>query len=985
MKKVALFLLTLLLPLMVSAAYRTFQVDGIFYEQRDASDEFVNVTSTPEGIAKYAGDVVIPASVTFNGKTYPVKKIGQWAFWECTGLKTIVLPEGLEEIENSSFYGCTQLKAVTFPSTLKSLRGVEFSREKGAFEGCAGLKSVYFPASMITDELWTANIGWASFRDCTGLKTIFVAGSKTAIAMYDVFSGCTGVTDFVSYIENPESGYVDARDFEGFAQTASLIVPDNKKEAYLNAREWYTFQHIFERSSYSKAFAVLTAGLGGKLTYSNEDIERGTQVYGVQKGQSISVTITPDEDHKLLRLLMDGQDVTNGVNDGKYTVSNIQKDFTLEAVFEEGGYTPPVGEDESYVVYDNGTLTFYFDNQRSSRQGTTYDLNKTAETPKWLEFRSMIDKVDFDESFAVARPETMYEWFYNCTNLKEIQNIENLNTIEVKDFCQTFYGCTSLTNIDLSHFNTSNAWDFEQMFLRCSSLTSLDLSHFNTENVTCMDRMFSDCTNLKQIDLSSFNTSKVREMSSMFRNCSSLTSIDLRHFKSDKMYTMGGMFYGCSSLTSIDLSSFDTSYAMSGPYTNYSNLSSIFSGCSSLTTLTFSGKFVTSDEQYLEKVFIDCINLKKVSYTDDIPVSIHSKFFEGVGTAESPATLDVPEQYSANYKAKFDGNMFFGGYFLLSGEENEPQLEVTFKMNDVDGVVYDEKFNVRVTAKNVGPYTFDGDLFAYYSRQTEDGSWSGQTGLSISQTIRPEMTGSCGYSMAPVGKQPGHYKYEYGYITPSGQKVTVGNVEFDYLPDDRYVTIVSFDKNDMITYCNENDLDFSNVSGLKAYTAGGFNTATNEVMMMHVTDVPAQTGVLLIGDFSRSYLVPKHTSSTIYVNMLMGVLESQYVKRNTDEGYTNYVFKDGSKGLAFYLANQGIGSYVWENEAYLQIPTQAAASREIITLKFDDTNSIADVETGSQPFDVYTLGGLIVKRGATSLEQLPKGIYIVNGRKVVKK
>ena len=56
-----------------------------------------------------------------------------------------------------------------------------------------------------------------------------------------------------------------------------------------------------------------------------------------------------------------------------------------------------------------------------------------------------------------------------------------------------FYGCASLTNINLSNFNTQNVTNMDNMFSGCNSLKSLDLSNFNTQNVTNMSDMFSYC------------------------------------------------------------------------------------------------------------------------------------------------------------------------------------------------------------------------------------------------------------------------------------------------------------------------------------------------------------------------------------------------------------------------------------------------------------------------------------------------------------
>ena len=64
-----------------------------------------------------------------------------------------------------------------------------------------------------------------------------------------------------------------------------------------------------------------------------------------------------------------------------------------------------------------------------------------------------------------------------------------------------FFGCSKLTNIDLSSFNTKNVTNMSWMFDRCSKLTNIDLSSFNTENVTDMFKMFSYCSNLKKISI----------------------------------------------------------------------------------------------------------------------------------------------------------------------------------------------------------------------------------------------------------------------------------------------------------------------------------------------------------------------------------------------------------------------------------------------------------------------------------------------------
>ena len=93
---------------------------------------------------------------------------------------------------------------------------------------------------------------------------------------------------------------------------------------------------------------------------------------------------------------------------------------------------------------------------------------------------------------------------------------------KIKNLAFLFYGCNSLTNIDLSNFKTQNVINMRNMFFRCDSLTNIDLSNFNTKKVTNMSAMFLGCSSLANIDLSNFNTQNVERMLCMFLECNSL-------------------------------------------------------------------------------------------------------------------------------------------------------------------------------------------------------------------------------------------------------------------------------------------------------------------------------------------------------------------------------------------------------------------------------------------------------------------------------
>ena len=208
---------------------------------------------------------------------------------------------------------------------------------------------------------------------------------------------------------------------------------------------------------------------------------------------------------------------------------------------------------EAYVAQsaDETTLTFYYDDQRATRTGTTWGIEETKKEgddtfPAWAGTQDVGDsttaRVVFDASFRDFRPTTTAAWFYHCKALTKIEGLEYLNTAEVKDMSSMFWGCSALTSLDLKNFNTQNVTDMSVMFNGCSGLTSLDVSHFNTQNVTDMSVMFSDCSGLPSLDLSHFNTQNVTDMRYMFLGCSGLPSLDVSHINTQNFTDMFKMF-----------------------------------------------------------------------------------------------------------------------------------------------------------------------------------------------------------------------------------------------------------------------------------------------------------------------------------------------------------------------------------------------------------------------------------------------------------
>ena len=93
--------------------------------------------------------------------------IGECAFSQCSSLSSISLPEGLAEIGWGAFFGCTSLSSILLPEGLTTLG-------KYAFEGCTSLTSVTLPEGLTTIDIYT-------FSGCTSLSCISIPDSVSRV------------------------------------------------------------------------------------------------------------------------------------------------------------------------------------------------------------------------------------------------------------------------------------------------------------------------------------------------------------------------------------------------------------------------------------------------------------------------------------------------------------------------------------------------------------------------------------------------------------------------------------------------------------------------------------------------------------------------------------------------------------------------------------------------------------------------------------
>jgi len=543
-------------------------------------------------------------SVTVTGG-----KILYGAFYNCTGLQSITIPDSVTSIGDDAFYYCTSLTSITIPDSVTSIGS-------SAFSGCSSLTSITIPDGV-------TSIGSYAFRSCKSLTSITLPDSVTSIGS-SAFSGCSSLE--------------------------SITIPfvgDSRKTATDTYQ--YPFGYIFGTSSY-------TGGTATRQRYYGSDISSTTYTTYYIPTSLKSVTVTGGKilygafyNCTGLQSITIPDSVTSIGDDAFYYCTS------LTSITIPDGVTS-IGDDAFFYctrltnitipdsVISIGSGTFY--NCASLTSVTIPDSVTTIGNSAFF-YCTRLTNITIPDSVTTIDRDA----FLGCSSLTSITIPDSVTTIGRDAFRE----CTSLTGvyitdvavwcgIDFEEFSANPLYYAKNLYLNGVLVTDLVIP----DGVTTIGRSaFDNCTSLQSITIPDSVTT-IDYFA--FEGCTSLTSISIP----DSVTTIGGSAFSCctgltsvtipDSVTTIDMYTFEFCTSLEsvtiGDSVTYI-CEYAFANCTSLTSITIPDSVTGIGEN----VFQDCTSLESVTIPDGVTAIKWSAFsgctsLQSITIPDSVTTID---------------------------------------------------------------------------------------------------------------------------------------------------------------------------------------------------------------------------------------------------------------------------------------------------------------------------------------------------------
>ena len=891
------------------------------------------------------GEDPVPNLTAIDLSNTKVTSIGQSAFISCSKLETITLPSTLTTIGNYAFFSCSSLTSFSVPGSVETIGSM-------AFDYCS-IPTFTFEASN-TAITCGSGIPCSNLylgRDITfteygflGVSALTIGTNVTSIGSLFYYSNITSVT--VPW-DSPITIDDDAFSDETFTK-ATLWIPGGTKATYEAANGWKKFTNM----DFSSFVVKITGSAHGTLEVgeiSSTNNETATTL--IDRGEDAKFTVTPAIGYKLNTFTVN--EVAATPTEGSYTVEDLSADQTVVAGFTpitytltytmNGGTATPANP----ATYTIETTTFTLTNPtRTGYDFAGWKLNGEGDA---LMTVTITQGSTGDLAYTATWTPTVYNIVYTDGGTATPAN-PTTYTIETPTF--------TLTN------PTKTGYTFKGWKL-------------NGEG----DAMMT-------VTITQGSTGHIAYTATWQVNQYTIT------FDSN-----GG--------TEIDAIKQDYATEVEAP-TNPERTGYTFAGWTPEVPATIPAENITCVAQWT-------INQYTITFNT------------AGGSVIAPITQDYATAVVAPANPTREGYTFAGWDKDIPTTIPAENVTITATWTPVNYTISYNLDGGSVVGVNPTSYTIESAPITLIN-PTKDGydfaGWTG-TGLDAATKTVIIATGNTGdrsytatwtkktytVSITGGGVTANNYSPEYGdnvVITIAADEdrtlntLTVNGVDVTASVEDGQYTIENVTGNVTVvatfnstkefitlatstaTFSCEQDLNFTG-SELRAYIAAGYSKSGNGVLLVRVYDVPANTGLVIRGEVGPTYKIPYSTSQSYFVNLLKAHLntDEDVPATSDDENYYNYVLKCVEDVYSWHRPTSGTMTLA-EKKAYLQLPKSfmtAAAARELnLVFEDDSTTDISEfilLNNGKAGDRIFNLNG-------QQVDNMRKGVYIVNGRKVMK-
>lgn len=195
------------------------------------------------GYTKPTGTLIIPSTVVHDGVTYNVVAIGNDAFYNCSSITMLTIPNTVTQIGAEAFYQCQGLVWLTLPDSLLLMGSKAFLR-------CNSLLSVTLPNSLIA-------VPNEAFEYCSAITSLTV-GSGVASFGNNAFHGCYGLTSITCY--RSVAPALSSGAMQSVPSSAVVTVPCGSMASY--QATWTAFSNIVEMEGASFSATASDGNIG---------------------------------------------------------------------------------------------------------------------------------------------------------------------------------------------------------------------------------------------------------------------------------------------------------------------------------------------------------------------------------------------------------------------------------------------------------------------------------------------------------------------------------------------------------------------------------------------------------------------------------------------------------------------------------------------------------------------------------------------------